>query len=321
MEIKSIILNFPKQLEEGLNSAKNLKIKGPLDNVVVCGMGGSAFPAEILRDWLIPTFPFLVNKTYNLPSQTNKKSLVIICSFSGNTEETLNCYREAKKQGFKTAGLTTGGKLQELCQRDKTPLALIPNNISVPRLGCGYTMGALAGILNKAGLINNKSEEIISAAKNIKAGEKELSGKKLAKIIAGRIPIIYTTERLKTLAFIWKIKFNETSKIPAFWNYFPELNHNELSAYAKNNDKFIIIILRDKNDLPKILKRMSVTSEMIRASGAKTEFIDLTGRTIFEKILNSIVLADWASYYLALENKVDPFLTKLQDEIKKRLSN
>jgi glucose/mannose-6-phosphate isomerase len=100
IEIRDIILNFPKQLKEGILAAKNVKINGEFDNIAVCGMGGSAWPAEILRDWIFPSFPFYVNKTYNLPPQTNKKSLVIICSYSGNTEETLSCYSEAKKRGF-----------------------------------------------------------------------------------------------------------------------------------------------------------------------------------------------------------------------------
>jgi glucose/mannose-6-phosphate isomerase len=321
VEIKEIILNFPKQLAEGIISAKNVKTNGKFESAVVCAMGGSAWPAEILRDWLSPGFPFYVNKTYNLQSQINKKSLVIICSYSGNTEEALSCYREAKKRGFKIVGLTTGGELKKLCHKDKIPLALMPNDVSVPRLGCGYTIGALAKILSNNGLISEKTKEITTAAARINPLSLEKEGERLAKQMVDRIPVIYTTDHLKTLSYIWKIKFNETSKVPAFSNYFPELNHNELSAYAKNNDKFAVIILRDKNDSPKILKRMSLTAEMIKASGAKVEFADLSGKTDLEKILNSILLADWTSYSLAIENKVDPFSIKLQEEIKKQLNN
>jgi glucose/mannose-6-phosphate isomerase len=321
MEIKEIILNFQKQLTEGINSARDFKINGRFESVAVCGMGGSAWPAEILRDWLAPAFPFYVNKNYNLQSQINERSLVIICSYSGNTEEALSCYQEAKKRGFKIAGLTTGGELKKLCQEDNFPFALIPDNVPAPRLGCGYTIGALAEILNKSGLISGKEKEITKAVSGVNSLLLEEKGKELAEKIADKIPIIYTTDHLKTLSFIWKIKFNETSKIPAFSNYFPELNHNELSAYAKNNDNFIVIILRDNDDLPKILKRMSLTSEMIKTSGTNVEFVDLTGTNDLEKILNSIILADWTSYYLALKNKVDPFSIKLQEEIKKQLNN
>jgi len=284
-------------------------------------MGGSAWPAEILRDWLNPSFPFCVNKNYTLPSQINKKSLLVICSYSGNTEETISCYQKAKKQGFKMIGLTTGGKLKKLCLRDKIPLAEIPDDISAPRLGCGYTIGALVEILNKNGLIKDKTEEIIETVKKANPLAIENEGKKLAKKIAGMIPVIYTTDYLKTLSYIWKIKLNETSKIPAFANYFPELNHNELSAFAKNNSNFIVIILRDNTDSPKILKRMSLTAEMIEASGAKIEFMDMIGKTILEKIINNIILADWTSYYLALENKVNPFSIEMQEKIKKQLNN
>lgn len=321
VNVKNFIINFPQQLEKGILSAKDVKIDCRFENVLVCGMGGSAWPAEILRDWLNPNFCLWVNKNYVLPNQTNKKTLVIICSYSGNTEEALSCYDEAKKRGLAIVGLTTGGKLKELCQQDGVPLVLIPDDVPAPRLGCGYTIGATAKILNKAGLIENKDDEIVSAAKKINVSLLEKEAQDLVAKIGDRIPIIYTTDNLKTLSFIWKIKFNETSKIPAFAFYFPELNHNELGSYTQKKDNnFIVIILKDNNDLPRILKRMALTAEMIQNSGTKVEFVDLTGQTVLEKILNSIVLADWTTYYLAEKNGIDPFDLKLQNEIKEKLN-
>jgi glucose/mannose-6-phosphate isomerase len=317
-DIKNFILKFPQQLKEGALSAQNLKIDGQFESLLVCGMGGSAWPAEMVRDWLNPAFPFWVNKTYALPPQINKKTLVIICSYSGNTEESLSCYNQAKERGLTIIGLTTGGQLKEMCQQDKIPFVLIPNNVPAPRLGCGYTFSALIKILSNVNLIENKDEELMVAAENIKAIKNESVGKKLAAKIAGKIPVIYTTDRLKTLSYIWKIKLNETSKIPAFANYFPEMNHNDFSAYAQKSN-LMAIILRDNEEIEPIQKRMSLTAKMIEEKDMPVEFIDLKGKTLLEKIINSIILADWASYYLALENAVDPFSIKMQEDIKKEL--
>jgi glucose/mannose-6-phosphate isomerase len=321
MEIKSVFSEFHSQFKKGINCAQTLKINGDFDNVVVCGMGGSAWPAEIIRDWLNPTFPFYVSKTYNLPPQTNKKSLVIISSYSGNTEEPLRCYEKAKNLQLRIIGLTTGGELKKLCKKDNTPLVLIPNDVPAPRLGCGYTFGAMAKILSNTGLIKDKSKEITIAAERLKSKSFEEKGKILAEKIFGKIPVIYATDRLKTLSYIWKIKFNETSKSPSFCNYFPEMNHNELSAYTKPCNDIFIIILRDKEEIPEIQKRMSLTCQIMKLKKFPIEVVDLEGASNLEKIFNSIALADWSSYYLALKNKVDPLSIELQENLKKKLKN
>jgi glucose/mannose-6-phosphate isomerase len=318
--MREIILNFPKQFKKGVVAAKNTKTSGEFDNVVVCGMGGSSWPAEILRDWLDFTFPFYVNKTYHLPPQVNKKSLVIIISYSGNTEESLTCYQEAKKRNLKIVGLSTDGELKKLCQKDKTPLALIPNDVPAPRLGCGYTFAALCKILNNAGLIEDRAGEIVSMAKKLNPLSRERDSQCLAEKINNNIPVIYASEQLKTLSYIWKIKFNETAKMPAFCNYFPELNHNELSAYSQKNN-FFVIILRNKKESLRILKRMSLTADIIRAKNMPVEILDLQGTSTLEKIFNSILFADLVSYHLALKRKVNPLLIKLQEDLKKKLKS
>jgi glucose/mannose-6-phosphate isomerase len=319
MEIRSIILKFPEQLNEGALAAQKLKISGNLDNIVVCGMGGSAWPAEILRDWIFPAIPFHVSKTYSLPPQTNKKSLVIICSYSGNTEEPLNCYSEAKRRGFKVVGLTCGGELEILCKKDDMPLVLIPNKVPAPRLGCGYTFAALVKILCNTGLIKNADKELAEVSKKINPQKSEEIGKALVNKIAGKIPVIYSTDRLKTLSYIWKIKLNETSKVPAFCNYFPEMNHNELSGYNWENGNLVALILKDKDEIRQIQKRISLTAEMIAGKNTPVEIVDLEGKSLLEKIINSIILADWVSYHLALKNNIDPFAIKMQEDIKKEL--
>jgi glucose/mannose-6-phosphate isomerase len=323
--MRQIILDFPKQFEEGLKLAKNIKIEGQFEKVVVSGMGASAWPAEILATWLSWSPYIFINRTYNLPPQTNKKTLTIFSSYSGNTEETLTCYQEALKKDLEIATITSGGQLKELCQKNNTPYIEIPTGL-VPRLATGYIFTALYSILTNSGLIEDKSSEIMTMTENLKPAEQEKQGQDLAQKLKGKIPLIYTSDQLKILGYIWKIKFNENSKSPAFANCFPELNHNELEGMSHEKecpfyDKSIFrcFILKDTNDHPKIQQRMDLTAEILNQNGLSTEIINLEGETLLERLFSSILLADWISYYLALEYEIDPLITPTIEEFKKRI--
>ncbi|MDD5433684.1 MAG: SIS domain-containing protein, partial [Candidatus Pacebacteria bacterium] len=129
------------------------------------------------------------------------------------------------------------------------------------------------------------------------------------------------SSQYKSVAKIWKIKFNENSKIMAFWNYFPELNHNEMVGLTNLKGGFYFIILKDSNDNPKILKRMEITANLIKEAGAEVDFIEMPGITKIEKILNSLLLGDWASYYLALAYEQDPVPVYIVESFKKKLAD
>jgi len=316
------ILDFPQQFEKGLGLAQNVKIEGKFEKAIVSGMGGSAWPADILAAWL--DLPIRVNRNYQLPA--SKRDLAIFSSYSGNTEECLSAYQEAVKKGLTIAAVTSGGQLKELCQKNSTPFVEIPTGL-VPRMATGYIFTALYSILSKSGLTNDKSSEFLAMAKNLKPAEQENQGRDLAQKLKGKIPIIYVSDKLKALGYIWKIKFNENSNSPAFTHYFPELNHNELEGMAhekecESHDQPILhcLILKDPADQPKIKKRMDLTAEILNESGLPTEVIDLTGQSLLEKIFSSIILADWASYYLAQEYGVEPLAaTETIEEFKKKM--
>lgn len=316
---QKIIREFPKQFAKEFRLAKNFKMKGVFESVIVCGMGGSGWPAEMLKDCLRPAFPMIINKTYGLPPETNKKSLVVISSYSGNTEEPLNCLQEARKRGFRIVGLTTGGKLKEICQKENLPLVLMPDDVPAPRLGCGYAFAGLIKILIGANLIKDISRQIQSSALKLDSKNQEKIGQSLARAIGKRIPVVYASHGFKSLSYVWKIKLNETAKIPAFANYFPELNHNELSAYAKSNANLFVLVLRDGKENKKILKRMDLTAGIIKSKNIPVKFIDLKGKDSFEKTFNGVILADWTSFYLARKTGADPVSVALQEQFKKNL--
>ena len=328
-QMRKVILDFPKQFEEALEFSKDIKIKGEFENIIVCGLGGSALPANLLICWLndlilksrlsIP--PIYTHRDYNLPSQTEKKSLVICVSYSGNTEETISALKTAVSRKLKITAITTGGKIANLCKENNISWIKIPVTGIQPRSATGYIFTSLVNLLVGAKIIPNKSKEILELTKKLKKLNQEKEAKKIAKKLVNKIPIVYTSNRFKSLARIWKIIFNENSKIPAFFNYFPELNHNEMVGFTqtKNNNNFHIIILRDNNDHKRNIKRMKLFASLMEAKGIKVDFIDIKKGSVLFKIFSTLLLGNWISYYLALEYKIDPSPVKIVEEFKKKM--
>jgi len=320
------ILNFPKQFKKGLAAVNHLKISQSPQNIIICGMGGSAIPALLLKT-CFPFFktPLYLHRNYHLPPQANKKSLIIAISYSGNTEETISAFETSLKKGITPTVITTGGKLAELARKKSVPLVLLPDEKIQPRSAAGLMFAALAKILCNAGIINKTElEKIAKLEKTLKPKEFENKSRRLAKNLKGKIPLIYSSDKFKAVARVWKINFNENSKIPAFWNYFPELNHNEMNGFENARTqlpttKFAIIILEDKQDHPRILKRMQLTAEMLRGGNLTVDFIKIKGKNELEKTFNTLLFGELTAYYLAKEQKINPEPVKMVEELKKKL--
>jgi len=328
--MRQIILDFPKQFRIGAKAAQRVFLKpGQLsytpENIIICGMGGSALPGDILTT--IRPLDIFSHKSYGLPLQAGAESLIICISYSGNTEETLSAFAEAINRKLPIITITTGGKLAELSQKYNVPCCKLPQPLIPPRLALGQMFIALCQILANHNLLGMAIiEELLQTEASIDSKKIETQGKKLAKKIFKKVPIIYTPKRFQGTGLIWKNSLNETAKILAMANCFPELNHNETVGFWKinemqlSNDKLFVIILRDKQGHPRILKQMKITQELINQEGVKVEFIDIKGKSLLEKIFSSILLGLWTSYHLALLYKVDPTQIKMIEEFKKRLA-
>jgi len=319
--MKQVIIDSTGQLKKGLDLAKHVKVAGDIKNVIICGIGGSALPADIVYATAKLNVPLYIHRNYNLPAAAHENSLVICISYSGNTEETLSALKEAIAKKYKAIGISAGGKVEELCNANNLPLVKIPSGIQ-PRCATGYIFSALAQILINQGLIEDISGQIVETSNQLAAINPllEKAGKKLAKKIAGNIPIVYSSDNFKAAAMIWKIKFNENAKIPAFYNYFPELNHNEMVGYtglkklgAKN---FQVIILQDLAEHERIVKRITLTATIIKKAGAKVEIINMQEGPHLFKMFSILLLGDWVSYHTALANNVDPTPVKMVEEFK-----
>ncbi len=256
----------------------------------------------MLKVW-DPYLDLYIHQDYGLPSlkdEVLRKSLVILSSYSGNTEEVLEAYNLAGEAKLTMAVVTVGGKLLAAAQQDRIPYIALPNTDIQPRSALGFSfkaflklVGAEKEVLQEIGQLASSLDQVIS----------EREGKALAARLKGFVPVTYASSKNLPIAYNWKIKFNETGKIPAFYNILPELNHNEMTGFDVKlstralSDKFYFLILKDTTDHPKILTRMEVLAKLYEDRKLKIEMVEMREARIFQKMFSSLLLADWAAYY------------------------
>ncbi|PIP68967.1 hypothetical protein COW91_01915 [Candidatus Nomurabacteria bacterium CG22_combo_CG10-13_8_21_14_all_32_8] len=314
------IKNFNKQFlyEPEIKNIENLDKKSEF---VVVGMGGSALAPLLLRTWK-PDLDILIHRDYGLPHISEEKlknKTIILSSYSGNTEEVLNSFLKAKEKGLNMVAISIGGELLKLAKENNVPYIELPNTGIQPRMALGLSLKAFLKILGEYKELFNLSKlsEILNPS------DYESEGKILAQKIKSHIPVIYASNHNLSLIYIWKIKLNETGKIPAFYNVLPELNHNEMTSFdiqdstRELGDKFYFLILKDSKDNPKILKRMDVLGKLYKDRKLNVEVINVKGDDLWQKVFSSLLLADWTAYYTALEYGLDPEQVPMVEELKK----
>jgi len=312
-----IISKLPQQCREGLILAKDVKIETKIKNIVVAGMGASGITGQILKDYLGTKIPVHIVQEFSVPEFVDAYSLVFCVSYSGNTAETISAFRTAIRRSAQIIVITSGGKLKELAKKTNKQIIEVPKNLP-PRTALGYLFMPLLVVLQNSGIIFDKTNEIknmIDSLMNIKFKEK---AQELALKLQDKIPIIYSSNKLKSTALRWKEQFNENSKVPCFFNVFPELDHNEIMSYENLKEDFFVIILKDEDDKVEIKDRMSITKKVI-AEHCPVIDVVVKGDCLLTKIFSAIYLGDLTSFYLALLYGIDPTPTHAIDEIKKIL--
>lgn len=323
-DMRRVILEYPNQLDLGKEFVEKVNLEDlPKDysNLIICGMGGSGHPGELLNAFLNSrerkfSLPLYVQRTYNLPKAATKDSLIFISSYSGNTEETIDCFHEALELGATIISFAAGGKVEKISLENNVPFVKYVMNFEgfQPRYATTYALVAMNEALTKLGL-----SDTVENLPTFNSRDLEISGEEIAKKLKGKTPIIYASDRFKIGAKMLKIKMNENSKTPAFWNYFPELSHNEMVGFTNPQGKFFVLMFEDKNDHPQIKKRMEITKRLYEEKGVEAEILPITGDSYLEKIINIFILGDWISYYLAYEYKQDPTPVDMVEDLKKML--
>lgn len=305
---------FKPKIENGENLKK-------VSKYIIVGMGGSHLASDILK-MIKPELDIVIHRSYGLPSLTTedlKDRLVILSSYSGNTEEVLDAYDEAGKLNLQRAVITIGGKLLDKAKKDKVAYVQMPDLNIQPRLALALNLRSLLKLLYEEEML----KEMEKLKDDFHPEEFEEEGKKMAERLRDSVPIIYASEKNTALAYNWKIKFNETGKIPAFYNVLPELNHNEMTGLdvkdttRKLSDKFYFIFLRDEEDHTKIKERMDITSKLYEDRDLKTCKFAISGENIFHKIFNTLVVADFAAYFTAESYSLESEQVPMVEEFKK----
>ena len=316
MAMDKAIKDFAKQFKyrPKIEGGKVKKYK----KYIVAGMGGSHLAGDILADLLLEK-DIVVWPDYPPEKIKFSKTLIIASSYSGNTEEALEWLEKCVAQGQPVAAMATGGKMIELAQAKAVPFIQIPTTGIQPRSGLGFSMMAMLKLMK----LNDTIKSARGLAKDLLPAEFESQGKEIAEKIRGKYPVIYASMRNYSVAYNWKIKFNETGKIPSHFNVFPELNHNEMTGYdVKDNtkelsEKVIFIMINDSEDHPQNKKRMEVTGKLYKDRGLQVENLELTGATRMEKIFRSLILADWTAFYTGQGYGLETEQVPMVEEFKK----
>ncbi|MEI7578424.1 MAG: bifunctional phosphoglucose/phosphomannose isomerase [bacterium] len=314
------ITKFPSQLAIGVQQANEIKALRSFQKVILSGMGGSSLFVEYINQMnasLGFTERIDINRSYSIPKFADADTLLIASSYSGNTEESVSFLKEALERKLNCIVISAGGELVELAKTNKLPLIIIPQGV-VPRLATGYFIGALVKFLTdnlffKAALL----EKILTVKFDVDQTAAKLFAEKLYK----KVPIIYSSIENSATARIIKIKFNENSKVQAFWNEFPEQNHNELEGFTNLIINPYIILLKSKFTHPRISKRFDIYQEIFSKKGLVIETIPLKGKSMLEEMFNTVHFFDYVSFFLAELYNTNPESTNLLEGFKLELKN
>ena len=313
----------------------SLPQKNEIDNIVVAGLGGSAIGGDLVRSYRLSkcSVPFIINRTYDLPGFMNVRTLVIVSSYSGSTEESLSMFDEASRRGAKIICITTGGKLADLAKAHNLPIIFLPTGFQ-PRAALAYSFVPVLLTLEKIGFTSDESANINDTASILDKLTKvygtsniteENIANTLAHMLLTKIPVIYSaSDHFDSVNIRWRGQIQENGKHVAFGNVLPEMNHNEINGWdfpRTIQDKFQVIFLRSAQDEhSQVTKRFGILHEVLTSKGVDVIEFNAQGNSLMARMFSLISLADWTSYYLAILAGVDPSPVPVIMQLKSKLA-
>jgi len=318
-----VIRSMPRQAREVLDIVDKSEMSladNSCRSLIICGMGGSAIAGDIIsaygQDKM--TLPVWVQRNYGLPGWAGPSDLAVISSYSGDTEESISAYHQARQNGMRILGITSGGNLKTLCQQNNNPCLMIPGGLP-PRGALGYSFFGLWGMLSKLGLLKAARSEALEAVELLETLASELStgnpapknqAKELAQKLQNHLPVIYSSvDSLWPVARRWTNQINENAKMLSYCAFFPELCHNEIVGWQELpqiRQSTKIVMLSDREDHKSNELRAGIISDILMAEAAEIIKIETRGQSLLARMFSAIFLGDMASYYLALLNQADP---------------
>ena len=325
--MKELVKRFSTQLREALEIAQRYQFKTQkvaFSNILLTGLGGSGIGGTIVQDAVRNqlAIPFTINKEYGLPHFTGSKTLVIVSSYSGNTEETVAALEEAIKRGATIVCITSGGKVAELAEAHNFDCIMLPGGMP-PRSCLGYSLTQVLAILVHFSLIPASHLEEIGEAASLldrEEGDIQTRAADLAGFLKGKIPVLYSAASLEGVAIRFRQQLNENSKMLAWHNVLPEMNHNELVGWRDDASGLAVVFLRNSSDYDRVQKRIELNKQVIEQHGCSHTDIFSKGETYWEKAFYLIHLTDWSSVLLADLRGVDATEVKVIDHLKGELN-
>ncbi len=325
--MQELVRTFPQQLKDALTIGAKTKLNADSfspANVVICGLGGSGIGGTIASQLIgrqCPV-PVMVSKDYFLPGFVSEKTLIIISSYSGNTEETLQCMNEALAKNCRVAAITSGGKVAALATEKKLECILVPGGLP-PRACLGYSLVQLLFIIVAYKLASATIIEDLKKATSFIAEHSSSIEKKaieVSKILSGKFPFIYSTTKWEGVAIRFRQQLNENAKILCSHHVIPEMNHNELVGWTGVDQNLAVVVFRDKNEYPRNDERIRINLEIIKKYTSTIIELWSEGKTDIEKALYMIHLGDWISVFLAEQRGVDAVEVNVIDYLKGSLA-
>ncbi len=330
------IAELPQQCRDAWRNVQGFELPPEYrqaNKIVILGMGGSAIGGDLLRVLAEPecALPIVTNRDYTVPAFVNAQTLVIASSYSGNTEETLSAFAQARERGAKLLAVTTDGELARRARELGAPLLTFSYK-SQPRAALGYSLVSLIGVVQKLGFIGDRAADLEEAVAVMEALQEEIGAaiptaenpaKQLAERLRGCLPVVYGAGYLSEVAHRWKTQFNENAKAWSFFEQMPELNHNAVVGYQfpqELADKVAVVMLTSSLDHPRHRVRFRVTREILDRRGVACEMVSARGQSPLAQMLSAIHFGDYVSYYLALLYEVDPSPVEIIGYLKERLA-
>lgn len=325
--MNELIAQFPEQLRVALQIGQHAKLnlKGKkFDQVYVSGLGGSGIGASLVQDYVVDklTIPFIVNKNYHIARCVNKNTLFIACSYSGNTEETLEAVSMARAAKATIVCITSGGALEFFARKHGIDLILIPSGMP-PRACLGYSVTQILYTLLKAGLLKKLFEaEYEAAIADIDKQSKTLHKKAiaLATKLSGRELHLYSTAGHEGLTVRFRQQLNENAKVVASHNIVPEMTHNEIVGWRKEQKQRTVIFISSPQDYVQNLKRLAFLRKVVKSYQAEVVDLALSGKNYWYDAFLFIHLSDWISVELASLNGQDAAEVKVIDKLKAKMA-
>lgn len=325
--MKDLVQNFTEQLKEAVrigDKAVLTKTPKPIHNVVITGLGGSGIGGSIVSEVVASkcSVPILVNKDYFLPAFVNENSLVIVSSYSGNTEETLQAMNEALKKNAKIVCITSGGQVKEIAEKENLDHILIPPGMP-PRSCLGYSLTQLFFILGGFSLIPSDYKKELTDGIQLLENEQssiQAEAHEIAEFLVNKIPVIYISDGYNGVATRFRQQINENSKMLCWHNILPEMNHNELVGWTENHHDCAVLLIRNKTDYSRTQARIEISKSVFIKYTPNVKELWSKGETQLERSLYIIHLTDWASCFLADKRKVDASEIDIINHLKGELS-